>query len=121
MQYRKAAALLCIVDREAERSDDGLALMIADMRAHRNPMRMKVLRALGGKLARRLSRLCLKCKAPGFGHIHSRRGLPCEACAAPTHCIDFEIDGCSACGHAVLRPRGDGRRAAPKLSCVACR
>lgn len=109
------------VDQEANRSDDGLAIVIADMRAHRNPMRMKVLRALSWKLARRLHCLCPVCSAPGFGHIDSRRGLPCEDCSGPTHWIDFEIDGCAACGHAVARPRKDGRRTAAKLSCVACR
>ena len=109
------------IDQEANRSDDGLAVLIADMRAHRNPARMKVLRALSWKLAKRLQRLCPKCGVPGFGHIDSRRGLPCEDCAAPTDWIDFEIDGCSACGHAVARPRKDGRRTASRLSCRACR
>jgi hypothetical protein len=109
------------IDREANRSDDGLAIVIADMRAHRNPTRMKVLRALSWRLARRLHCLCPACGAPGFGHIDSRRGLPCEECSAPTHWIDFEIDGCAACGHAVARPRKDGRRSASKLSCVTCR
>ncbi len=109
------------VDREANRSEDGLATVIADMRAHRNPMRMKVLRALSWKLARRLQRLCPKCHAPGFGHVTSRRGLPCEDCGDATQWVDFEIDGCSACGHAAARPRKDGRRTASKLSCVTCR
>lgn len=109
------------VDREASRSDDGTAILIADMRAHRNPMRMKVLRALAYKLARRLDRLCPKCGTPGFGHIASRRGLPCQSCNAPTHWIDFEVDGCSVCGHAEARPRGDGRRTASRLSCTGCR
>ena len=109
------------IDQEANRSDDGLAILIADMRAHRNPTRMKVLRALSWKLARRLQRLCPACGVPGFGHIDSRRGLPCEDCGTPTHWIDFEIDGCAACGHAVARPRKDGRRTASKLSCVTCR
>ena len=109
------------VDREASRSDDGTAILIADMRAHRNPMRMKVLRALAYKLARRLDRLCPKCGTPGFGHIASRRGLPCESCNAPTHWIDFEVDGCSGCGPAEARPRRDGRRTASRLSCTGCR
>ena len=109
------------VDREAERSEDGTAILIADMRAHCNPTRMKVLRALAYKLARRLERLCPKCGTPGFGHIESRRGLPCESCSAPTHWIDFEVDGCSVCGHAETRPRKDGRTTASKLSCRACR
>ncbi len=109
------------VDREAERSGDGTAILIADMRAHRNPMRMKVLRALSWKLARRLQCLCPKCGVPGFGHIESRRGLPCEDCGAATHWIDFEVDGCSVCGHAEARPRRDGRRTASRLSCASCR
>ncbi len=109
--------IVSAVDREASRSDDGLALMIADMRAHRNPTRMKVLRALGWKLATRLAHLCPKCSVPGFGHIDSRRGLPC---GGPTHYVHFEIDGCNACGHAVARPRKDGLNVAPKLSCQPC-
>lgn len=112
--------VVAAVDQEATRSEDGLAIVIPDMRAHRNPTRMKVLRALSWKLARRLSALCPKCHAPGFGHIDSRRGLPCEKCGEPTHWIDFEIDGCNVCGHALARPRKDGRRTAPKLSCKSC-
>jgi hypothetical protein len=113
--------VVAAVDREARRSDDGLALLIADMRAHRNPLRMKVLRALSWKLAKRLACLCPKCGAPGFGHIRSQRGLPCESCGEPTHWIDFEVDGCGACGHAVARPRKDGRAAAPRRACKSCR
>lgn len=113
--------VVAAVDQQARRSDVGRALVVADMRAHRNPTRMKVLRALAWKLARRLATLCPKCKAPGFGHMMSPRGLPCESCGEPTHWIDFEIDGCSCCGHAVARPRKDGRRTAPRLSCRGCR
>jgi hypothetical protein len=113
--------VIAAMDHEARRSTDGLAVLYSDMRAHRNPMRMKVLRALSWKLARRLATLCPACEAPGFGHIDSRRGLPCEGCGQPTHWIDFEIDGCVACGHAASRPRKDGRRTASRLSCKACR
>ncbi len=114
-------AVVAAVDREARRSADGEAILISDMRAHRNPTRMQVLRALSHKLARRLTALCPKCGAPGFGHVEARRGLPCEDCGAPTHWIDFDVDGCAACGHAVARPRRDGRRTAPRLSCQSCR
>lgn len=113
--------VVAAVDREARGSDDGLALVIADMRAHMNPTRMKVLRALGWKLAKRLAHLCPKCNAPGFGHIDSRRGLPCAGCGQPTHYVHFEIDGCNVCGHAVARPRKDGLKVAPKLACQPCR
>ena len=107
--------------QQADSSPDGVSVLISDMRAHRNPTRMKVLRALSWKLAKRLAVLCPKCKAPGFGHIDSRRGLPCEDCGTATHWIDFEIDGCAACGHAMSRPRKDGRKTASRLSCKACR
>jgi ribosomal protein L37E len=118
---RTVEDVIAAMDREARRSDDGLAVLYSDMRAHRNPTRMKVLRALSWKLAKRLATLCPSCSAPGFGPIGSRRGLPCESCGEPTHWIDFEIDGCTACGHAAARPRKDGWTAAPKLSCKACR
>ena len=52
--------------------------------------------------------------------IGARRGLPCERCGQPTHWVDFEIDGCSVCGHAEQRPRKDGRKTAAKLSCATC-
>lgn len=114
-------AVIAALDREAERSEDGLAVLYSDMRAHMNPMRMKVLRAAGFKLAKRLQRLCPKCHAPGFGTVGTRRGLPCEDCSEPTHWIDFEIDGCTVCGHATSRSRKDGRKTASRLSCRACR
>lgn len=118
---RTVEQAVAAVNREAARSADGHALLISDMRAHRNPLRMKVLRALGWKLATRLRCLCPKCQAPGFGPVGSRRGLPCEACGDATHWIDFELDGCAACGHAASRPRRDGRLTAPRLACQACR
>ena len=60
-------AVIEAMDREARRSDDGLAVLYSDMRAHKNPLRMKVLRAAGWKLAKRLATLCPKCHAPGLG------------------------------------------------------
>ena len=113
--------VVAAVNRLAAASADGQCLVIPDMRAHRNLLRMKVIRATAYKLARRLAVLCPKCEAPGFGHVHSRRGLPCESCGQPTHWIEHEIDGCSACGHAVARPRKDGRKTASKLTCQNCK
>jgi hypothetical protein len=113
--------VISTVNRQAAASSDGLCLVIPDMRAHKNLLRMKVIRATAWKLAKRLAVLCPKCEAPGFGHIHSRRGLPCESCKQPTHWIEHEIDGCSACGHAIARPRKDGRKFASKLTCQDCK
>ena len=43
-------AVIEAMDREARRSEDGLAVLYSDMRAHKNPLRMKVLRATGWSL-----------------------------------------------------------------------
>ena len=114
-------AVIEAMDREARRSEDGLAVLYSDMRAHKNPLRMKVLRAAGWKLAKRLRRSARSAMRRAGAPIDSRRGLPCEACGEPTHWIDFEIDGCTVCGHAASRPRKDGRdarrRACPAGSC----
>jgi len=116
-----AAEVRAAIESEAPQSRDGLAVLIPDMRAHRNPWRMMAIRALAWRLARRLAHLCPSCGAPGWGHVHSPRGLPCESCGEPTDWIAAHVDGCSACGHAEARPRPDGRRTASKLSCRARR
>jgi hypothetical protein len=37
--------VIAAMNREAGKSDDGMAVLVTDMRAHRNPLRMKVVRA----------------------------------------------------------------------------
>ena len=110
------------MNQEAKRSEDGLAVLIADMRAHRNPTRMRVLRALSWKLAKRLEWLCPKCDAPGFGSI-GNRGAACRAriCGKPTHWVRFRdrrLLGLRPCRHAAAQGRAQTR---PKLSCASRR
>ena len=69
------------IEAAASVSMDGKARLTPDMRAHLNPTRMAMIRAVAVKLAQRLARLCPQCVTPGFGVADIARGLPCRAWA----------------------------------------
>lgn len=101
-------------------SDDGLALIETDMRAHMNPTRRKVIRQVAIKLVRRLCKLCPACGAPGWGQTGTEIGLPCGVCGEPTELVNWEIFGCASCHHRATQPRSDGRRLADEAQCPLC-
>ena len=84
-------ALADAVVQCAQASQDGLAHVETDMRAHVNPSRQKVIRRAGLLLARRLRSLCPTCETPGWGQTGLEKGLPCESCNAPTAWVNREI------------------------------
>jgi hypothetical protein len=98
----------------------GQVWLEADMRAHRNPTRMRSIRRVGVALARRLATPCPSCMAPGWGLLDIRPGLPCGSCGTATELTAAEIWGCVACGHQVERPRRDGRSGADPGDCPWC-
>jgi len=108
------------VVRMAAHSEDGLARVEADLRAHMNPTRLEALGRLGQRLAERLATPCPHCGAPGFGRIDARVGLPCELCGEATDLVRAEIHGCGVCGHREDRPRADGLEAADAGHCPEC-
>lgn len=76
----------------------GEALVETDMRANRNPTRMRAIgRATRDLVERYLSR-CPRCARPGFAVTERLRGLPCAWCGAPTRMIAREISTCASCG-----------------------
>ena len=101
-------------------SEDGIASVETDMRAHVNPTRMAVIRRLAFRLARRLATPCPGCAAPGFGRTGEVTGLPCEWCESATEMIRLESWTCAACPYLEERPRGDGLRRAPAQHCPVC-
>lgn len=111
------AALTAAIASAAAVSDDGLALVEPDLRAHRNPSRRRVLTRLAGSLAHRLATGCPACGAPGFGRVDAEPGLPCGVCQTPTPLTANEIHACAACPHRSVRPV-TGR--ADPASCPAC-
>lgn len=114
------AAVAEAVDRMAARSEDGLARLEADLRAHVNPTRLGAIGRLGHQLSQRLATPCPRCKAPGFGRVGTHVGLPCELCSAETDLVRAEVHGCGVCGHREDRPRADGLTAADAGHCPEC-
>ena len=96
------------------------ARLCTDMRAHRNPTRMRVIGLLAERLARRLATPCPRCQTPGWGMAEVKRGLPCASCGAETPLELGVVYGCARCTHRHLVPRSDGVTCAPAGSCLRC-
>ena len=99
---------------------NGRVWLETDMRAHRNPTRMRSIRRLGVALVRRLATACPHCDAPGWGLLDTEPGPPCSLCGTATELTACEIWGCKACGHRQLHPRRDGLAAADPGQCPWC-
>ena len=70
-----------------------------DMRAHKNPSRMKVIEDATKKLIKKIQSTCPNCSIPGFGITDAKVGLPCQQCHLPTKSTLSHIYACLACGH----------------------
>lgn len=70
-----------------------------DMRAMRNPTRMKVIERAAEKLTQKILSLCPSCNHPGFSVQEVERGLPCMQCLLPTKTIKRLIYKCPSCGY----------------------
>ena len=101
-------------------SEDGLAHVETDMRAHMNPTRRKVLDNVAKLLGRRLATLCPRCSTPGWGRVELIQGLPCEWCGQATFLIRTEVYGCPGCDYREHHPRRDGLLAAAAVNCPYC-
>jgi hypothetical protein len=104
----------------ASASQDGLAHVETDMRAHMNPTRRQVLHEVAMQLGRRLAILCPECRTPGWGLVDLIRGLPCEWCGGETDLVRTEIHGCPRCEYRESYSRSDGLRVASAGNCSGC-
>lgn len=77
----------------------GSAQLESDMRAHRNPTRMRAIKRATVDLIRRCRSLCPQCHRPGFAVTERLPGLPCSGCGAPTHVTRAEIRLCAGCAY----------------------
>lgn len=77
----------------------GNVFIESDMRAYRNPTRMKSIARATLDLVRRWDQKCPRCRLPGFDISERIKGLPCGVCGEPTLAIKMEILACTACGH----------------------
>lgn len=70
-----------------------------DMRAHRNPTRMKAIEQATEDLIKNIASLCPECRAPGFVVIDFEKGLECSLCKMPTDLPLNDLYKCSQCSH----------------------
>ena len=97
----------------------GAAFVEADMRAHRNPTRMRAIEHAASDLVRRFRSQCPVCTHPGFDVTERIAGLPCEWCGEPTHVIRAEVLTCLACDYRQERPATSATTADPGR-CESC-
>ncbi|OYY91392.1 MAG: hypothetical protein B7Y45_03710 [Sphingomonas sp. 28-66-16] len=97
---------------------DGAAAIETDMRAHRNPRRMRAIKRAMIDLLRRVASKCPDCGGPGFAVMRRVPGLPCRACREPTLLCRAEILQCPGCGHRA--ERSVSAAAAEPGFCPAC-
>jgi hypothetical protein len=74
-----------------------------DMRADRNPTRMKAIGKATDNLIERLKSNCPQCNSPGFWITDVVPGLPCKLCGLPTKSIQSFIYTCKNCNHKEIR------------------
>lgn len=82
----------------------GAAHVETDMRAHRNPTRMRAIKRATIDLVRCYRRPCPACARPGFARTGRLYGLPCADCGEPTQAARAEVWTCGGCGHREERP-----------------
>lgn len=91
-----------------------------DMRAHKNPGRMKAIKTATEDLVKNIKTLCPKCKSPGFSLIDFERGLRCSVCDLPTDLVVNKIYKCSKCSYIEKKPFSKTSKKANPKYCRYC-
>ena len=105
---------------ETQHTETGEVTVESDLRAHRNPRRMKIIGEATRDLIEKLESRCPDCEFPGFSVTVVARGLPCEECGAPTRGVLKEILTCACCGGTEERFFPQGKERAPAGTCDHC-
>jgi len=82
----------------------GAAFVETDMRAHRNPTRMRAIKRATLDLVRRVRSPCPRCARLGFAISQRLFGLPCSWCGGPTVALKAEVYACEGCGYREEHP-----------------
>lgn len=77
----------------------GAAFIETDMRAHRNPTRMRTIKRATLDLVRRFRSPCPICARPGFAITQRLFGLPCSWCEGSTIALKADVYCCEGCGY----------------------
>lgn len=85
----------------------GAAWIETDMRAHRNPTRMRAIKRAMLDLVRNMLSRCPACSRPGFVVTERVPGLPCSACDYPTDVTKSLVSTCAGCGYSLSNPANE--------------
>ncbi|MCS6823652.1 MAG: hypothetical protein NZ529_05100 [Cytophagaceae bacterium] len=102
------------------RNPDGVAYAETDMRAMRNPTRMKVIAEATKKLIEKIQSVCPVCGVPGFAVSEIVKGLPCELCNLPTRTALKHIYRCQKCGYESCKDYPAGKQFEDPQFCDFC-
>lgn len=108
------------IETRAALSQDGKALLFNDMRADRNPTRMRTIARLAHRLANRVASSCPRCGTPGFGRTGVARHCSCESCGSPTTIPSHDIHRCASCGLSELHERPAIEDGSSPRNCPFC-
>lgn len=96
------------------------AFIETDMRAHKNPTRMKAIEKATENLIDNIFSICPKCFMPGFIAVNFEKGLKCSLCSSPTSLPESDIYVCDKCRFTEKRKTIKyGNFADPKY-CINC-
>lgn len=101
-------------------SQQGSLYVETDMRAHYNPMRMRVIEAAARKLIEKLQRCCPACGMPGFDVAEVVPGLPCNLCGNETRSTKYFIKRCQHCKHEEIEWYPHGKETEDPMYCDTC-
>jgi hypothetical protein len=88
-----------------------------DMRAHRNPTRMAMIRRCTEQLAALLQNHCPACSSIGFGEVSPVYGARCEECGGATTVLKAKVTRCTVCNHSTQETL---RQTVPPARCHHC-
>ena len=91
-----------------------------DMRAHRNPTRMKAIEKATEDLIKNIRSSCPQCGSPGFVVTGFKKGLLCRLCKLPTDLPQKEIYLCGKCGFSLEKPATKYGKLADPKDCDHC-
>ncbi len=91
-----------------------------DMRAHKNPSRMKVIEEVTKKLIEKIKSTCPTCSHPGYSITNAQPGLPCQQCHLPTKSTLSYIYSCVGCGHYEEKKHPRGKSWEDPMYCDFC-
>jgi hypothetical protein len=101
-------------------SSNSTVYIETDMRAHKNPSRMKVIEEATKKLIEKIKSTCPICNQPGFSITNAQPGLPCQQCHLPTKStLSFTLS-CVGCGHQEEKKYPHGKTSEDPMYCDFC-